>query len=115
MTMPVDHGRANARPLLAPSAPLWSIGLLASIEAAAGVADVLVTTAEALPAAGRVRTERIQGELCVRVGDLIAAALEPAGPPVLAPLLRRLEDHRRRRATAALLLFDEGNGASEDT
>jgi nucleoside-diphosphate-sugar epimerase len=86
--------------------------LLASVEATADLADVLVATVEAMVAAGRVRTENVGGELKVRVDDLIQAILEALGPPAPAPLTRRLEDRRRRRAAAGELpLFDDGDEA----
>src|SRR5262249_38783995 len=100
-----DYPPANARPLLATAPPIWSIGLLASIEAAADLADVLVVTVEALVAAGRVRVERVGGELRVRVDDIFA----PPDPPAPAPLTRRLADRRRRRAAAGERpLFHDG-------
>src|SRR5262245_3259472 len=52
----------NARPLLAAPVPLWAVGLLSSVEAAADLADVLVVTVEAMVAAGRVRVEFIGGQ-----------------------------------------------------
>jgi hypothetical protein len=104
------------RGLLTASAPIWSIGLLTSVEAGADLADVLVATAEALVAANRVRVEFIGGERKIRVDDLIRAAAEPPSAPTPAPLGRRLADRRRRRATGELLLgFRDGDGAEGRT
>jgi hypothetical protein len=87
--------------------PSWS-----SVRAAAHISRR--TPGEILGAAlsGRIRTQRIRGSLFVAIEDAMELAAEPSAPVPAPPLVRHVQDHRRRREAASELpLFRDGDGA----
>jgi hypothetical protein len=62
---------------------------------------------------GKVRTQRIRGSLFVAVEDALELAAEAPAPAPTPPLVRRVEDRRRRRAAAPELPLRYDGGEAE--
>jgi hypothetical protein len=84
-----------------PDPPVWCQGTLDPSSAAARLNDVTEDQIHRWVAAGRVRSQRRGKRLLVRLDDVHRLAAESRDLPAPAPpLLRRVEDHRRKRQEA---------------
>jgi hypothetical protein len=96
-----------------PAVPDWCVGALGPTSAAARLSGVTEARVCEWATAGKIRSERRGKNTFVRLDDVarLAAVARDLDPP--APLTRRLEDHRRRRATAPGLLPGFHDGTAE--